>query len=175
MVEDPSQTNVEESEPISLKRKSDEVSTSFESHEEKPAGKITHVAASTPTKDSVTLTSEQAMVKAMESSMSRVYAKLDTILNRINDIEISMSELKRQGERRDEQLEELLTRVRLSEAKNSDLEERLRILETRETDQGWSPSPNNSIKVKLLGDSNYSGKIKFGEVRGTLGGGGSTW
>ncbi len=157
------------SEPVSLKRKPEQVSDSFESHEDNPAAKITHVAASSPIKDTLPLTSEQVMVKAMENSLSGVYLKLDTILNKINAIEDNITELRRLGEKRDEQLDELLVRVRLSEAKSTELEERLKVLETRDTDQGWSPSPHSDVKIKLLGDSNYSGKIKFGEVRGTLG------
>ena len=94
--------------------------------------------------DIIPLTPEQSMVKAMEKSIAGVFTKLDNIINKIDG-------LVREGEERMEQLEQ-----------------RVVALESRdETD--WSPSPVVDLNVKLLGDSNYSGKVKIGMERGTLG------
>lgn len=114
-----------------------------------------------------TLTQEQAVVKAMETCMSGLYSKLDALLTEVGSVKSELRELREQGNRRDEQLDELLTRLRLSEDKCQSLESRVGTLESGE---GWSPSPNTDIQVKLIGDSNFSGKVKFGNVRGTLGG-----
>ena len=62
-----------------------------------------------------------------------------------------------------------LTRVRQGEGRVEQLERRVEALESRTAEAGWSPSPLVDINIKLLGDSNYSGKVKFGSERGTLG------
>ena len=115
-------------------------------------------------------TQEQTMVKAMESCMAGVLTKLDVMSKQMEDVQKSLSELYQQGSRRDEQLDELLTRLRLSENKCNTLEQRLAVLEARDPIEGWSPSPNTDVKIKLLGDSNFANKVNFGNTRGTLGG-----
>ena len=120
------------------------------------------------TEDIIPLTPEQSMVKAMEKSIAGVFTKLDNIINKIDSLENNVSELRNQGEVTQRQMGELLARVREGEERVEQLEQRVVALESRD-ETGWSPSPVVEVNVKLLGDSNYSGKLKFGTERGTLG------
>ena len=58
---------------------------------------------------------------------------------------------------------------------NTELHNRVRALEEQDTRDlsyviaGWEPSGSSQTKVVLIGDSNFSGKLKFWENRGTLG------
>ena len=62
----------------------------------------------------------------------------------------------------------LVTRVDNLEQLAVSLEERVVMLESRTEEFSWSPSAVTDIKVKLLRDSNFSNKIKFGSKRGTM-------
>ena len=51
--------------------------------------------------------------------------------------------------------------LRLTEDKCQSLETRVGTLESIEVGEGWSPSPNTDVQIKLLGDSNFSNKVIF--------------
>lgn len=102
----------------------------------------------------------------INNQFSLLTPRFDTIDNRLSSIE-------EQAGMRDEKIDALSERLEQLEQRNSVLEDRVRELTESNTapnvDSGWSPAGNPGIKVKLLGDSNSAGKIKFGSGKGTLG------
>ncbi|KAL5257678.1 hypothetical protein ACHWQZ_G012561 [Mnemiopsis leidyi] len=102
----------------------------------------------------------------INNQFSLLTPRFDTIDNRLSSIE-------EQAGMRDEKINALSERLEQLEQRNSVLEDRVRELTESNTapnvDSGWSPAGNPGIKVKLLGDSNSAGKIKFGSGKGTLG------
>ena len=65
----------------------------------------------------------------------------------------------------------MLSRVDDLEHRGTDVEQRLVSVESSapDSEELWQPAGTSETKILLLGDSNSSGKIKFGEERGTLG------
>ena len=102
----------------------------------------------------------------INSQFSLLTPRFDTIDNRLSSIE-------EQAGMRDEKINVLSERIEQLEQRNSVLEDRVRELSesctARNAESGWSPAGSPGIKVKLLGDSNSAGKIKFGSGKGTLG------
>lgn len=115
------------------------------------------------------LTIEQTVCNVIEKTMCALYERLDNLVGKLDNLEGKLDESQRQGERHHQELMSLVTRVGRVEERSDLLEERVVQLESRTEEIGWSPSTISDINVKLLGDSNYSNKIKFGSERGTMG------
>ena len=130
--------------------------------------KRSNVLSSSPISD-IPLTIEQTVCKVIEESMRAIYNRLDKLVDKLDDLEGRFVDFQQQGERHHQELIALVTRVDNVEERAVRLEERVVTLESRTEEFGWSPSVVTDIKVKLLGDSNFSNKIKFGSERGTMG------
>lgn len=116
-----------------------------------------------------------ALDEKLDSQQTSMLHKVDSILQRISLLEeeassrqIVVNDLHDRVDGLEKANEELVS-------SNTELQNRVRVLEEQDTrDQsnalaGWEPSGSSQTKVVLMGDSNSSGKLKFGENRGTLG------
>ena len=116
----------------------------------------------------------------LKSLIVSLHSKFDQHLSEINpqlqDINKRLSALEEHSNTNISSVTQLRERVVQIEQSESNLEQRVRELESvgsegREDREEWKWSPTGSdrVSVKLLGDSNSSGKIKFGDGKGTLG------
>ena len=135
------------------KRKKADVSILSVSSFEQP--KHSNLLTSSPllSDDTTPLTSDQVMVKALESSLEGVYDRPDLLLSKLGSLEETVVDLKQQGENYQQQFTDLVVQVRQGEERVESLEQRVAALETHTEGVGW-PHPLVDVNMKLLGDSN---------------------
>ena len=111
----------------------------------------------------------------LDSQQQVVLQKFDSILQRISLLEEGASSHQIVVDNLEVRVEELEKSNSELAASKTELENRVRALEAQDTRDssnalvGWEPSGSSKTRVVLMGDSNSSGKLKFGENRGTLG------
>ena len=129
---------------------------------------------SSPIMNEVQLSTEQHMVKMVESMLGGLHKRFDqqseTLSRNHNDLMMRINELEEAASSRDLHIDDISDQLRQSEGRAVELGSRVTELETRSRDTvGWVPTDTANTKVVILGDSNSSEKIKFVSTRGTLG------
>ena len=117
---------------------------------------------------------EQSLAKSMEAMFAVLHHKLDqssaSVDCKLGDIITRLSGIEEQASSRDIVIANLQEEIRELHSVNNTLIDRIRALEVAPSaGAAWEPSGTPDTNILLLGDSNYSGKIKFGGDRGTLG------
>ncbi|MCP4230644.1 MAG: hypothetical protein GY771_10945 [bacterium] len=118
---------------------------------------------------------EQSLVKSIENMFTNLQAKLESqnqnVVSELVNIRNRLDAMEERASSQQIVIENLVARVGDLEAYNETLEARLTQFEATSADtHEWEPSGSCETKILLLGDSNSSGKIKFGDGKGTLGG-----
>jgi hypothetical protein len=112
------------------------------------------------------LADNNSQLAANNDKLSENNLKIDRLLNRI-------SELEARSNQQENQITDLQSRLQQSENRFNTLESRVGSIDTTVAgiyfQLGWEPCDVPKRKILALGDSNFSGKIKFGSTKGTLG------
>ena len=104
-----------------------------------------------------------------------MHSKIDSILQRISLLEEEASSRQIVVDDMQDHVHGLEKANKELASSNTELQNRVRALEEQDTRDpsyglaGWEPSSSSQTKVVLMENSKSSGKLKFGENRGTLG------
>ena len=128
--------------------------------------------------------SVKSMISELQNTIDKRFTQNTELINeqfssltpRFDSIDTHLNNIEEQAGMRDERVSALADRLEQLEQRNVELEERVRelsesvpITHSSSGEDSWSPSGTPGINIKLLGDSNSAGKLKFGTGRGTLG------
>ena len=128
--------------------------------------------------NSVTPTEGHTLIRVLEQMFNNlsvdIGAKIETIASKLDEFNSRLAAIEEREGSQDLAIADLTERVKHIEQFKDEIDGKIDFItdltaELKQSGPAWEPTGSSIVNVRLYGDSNSGGKVKFGEGQGTLG------